>query len=480
MSIASTQKGALCALAHASISLLFLLSFGTPLVAQDENAPPTLSAAMRAELEAIRLEHRLEIEELRRDYESRMAAMESQLGSVRAQADDQALAGAIDQLGRDLERRGISNLNQVTLFDNRFNPAISLIGDFIFATSDREDSFNSLDRFSLRSAELGIYGRVDPDTEYYGVLHFDEEEIELEEAFILHRGLLAETSWLKAGRFNRDFGRFSILHDHDLPFVDKPAVLQEYVGGALRGTGVELHHWEPLGDSSLVRFSAGIANDLDGDGHPIVGPSVGEEHGHEDEELDAFGERNFDNFAFTGRMTAQFEVGGNGIIQVGTSLAWAPNARTLVEDEDDPDAGSLTTELEKLVWGVDLSWMDIDPSSGRGFRIITELFLNHQEFASADTGEQVDIDAFGGYLYGEYYFGRQWSLGASANWFERAEDVSADWFDAGLFVTFRINEFNRLRFEARYVDDELSDEDYLVGMLQWTVILGSHGHGIPW
>ena len=146
------------------------------------------------------------------------------------------------------------------------------------------------------------------------------------------------------------------------------------------------------------------------------------------------------------------------------------------EEHHDP----LTNDLEKLVWAIDASYTCYDPSTGEGVRIIGEFFLNHQEFAEPETGDESDMTAFGGYVYGEYSFNRQWSLGASVNWLERAENDDKEWFDAGAFVTYRVNEFNRLRLEARYVDDQLLDEDYFVGMLQWTVILGSHGHGIPW
>ena len=316
-----------------SIALLCLIStaFISPvLCAQDD---------LRSEMRAMREEHRREMSAMRQEYETRISSLESELGRVQTDADTKALEQAVDQATQDFERRGISNLNQVTLFDNRFNPAISLIGDLVFAVSDKDDTFETLDRFIMRSVELGIYGKVDADTEYYGVIHVDEDEVELEEAFILHRGLLSETSWLKAGRFNRDFGRLSIVHDHDLPFVDKPAVIQDYLGGSLRGTGIELHHWTPMGETSLIRFSFGIGNELDGDAHPVIGPLAGEPHAHDDDDFEVFGERQLDNFAFNARVTAQFEVGSNGIFQIGTSVAWAPNARTIIEEEEDHKHG---------------------------------------------------------------------------------------------------------------------------------------------
>ena len=56
------------------------------------------------------------------------------------------------------------------------------------------------------------------------------------------------------------------------------------------------------------RQQLGIANDIGGEAHPIVGPLADEGHDHDDDDAEVFGERDFENFAFNGRATAQFEV----------------------------------------------------------------------------------------------------------------------------------------------------------------------------
>ena len=102
---------------------------------------------------------------------------------------------------------------------------------------------------------------------------------------------------LVGGRINR------ALANPTFNPISKPGVLQEFLGGALRGTGAELHDWLTLGDSALFRWSFGVINSPDGDGHPVVGPGVFEDHHHEDE--GGFGgNRDFGDFAYTARMTA--------------------------------------------------------------------------------------------------------------------------------------------------------------------------------
>ena len=84
----------------------------------------------------------------------------------------------------------------------------------------------------------------------------------------------------------------------------------------------------------------------------------------------------------------------------------------------------------------------------------------------------------GAYGYVELIANNRWAFGVSAGLYEHAEDSSEESWDGGVFVTHRINEFNRLRVEARHFEDPGPNSYGLA--LQWTMILGSHGHGIDW
>jgi hypothetical protein len=48
------------------------------------------------------------------------------------------------------------------------------------------------------------------------------------------------------------------------------------------------------------------------------------------------------------------------------------------------------------------------------------------------------------------------------------------------FVTWTLSEFNRLRFQYGYLDDNVRDDKSARGQqffLQWTTTLGAHSHG---
>jgi hypothetical protein len=419
--------------------------------------------------------------------ESRLSEVEAELRSERSGAEERALAGEIERLAR----QGLRAEVRSSTFSNVWNPAISVLGDFVFAWSDRRDSRAELDRFILREIELGLSGRVDPFLAWYVFIHFDEEEVELEEAYGIVDSGLPDTFTLKAGRYNVDFGKLSPVHDAELPFVDKPGVLQEYLGGSLRGTGVELHHWFPLAEDHLLRWSLGLVNSPDGDVHPVLGVDRGGHHHEED--LAVPGKRGFDDFALTARVSALIEVGSATTLQVGSSLLWAPHQRGVEGPgkEDGPVVDLHAFDRHRRTIGLDLLLRERDPVTGTGWSLGGELLFHREEFGALDakrlsegpglpTEPSRSESSVGFYVYGEWLFDPRWSLGASFDWFERKEDSGLVWWDAGVFVTHTLDEFHRLRLELRYVDDEARDDRFVAAILQWTVVLGSHSHGIGW
>ena len=139
--------------------------------------------------------------------------------------------------------------------------------------------------------------------------------------------------------------------------------------------------------------------------------------------------------------------------------------------------------VECRIPGADVTFKWGNPATGEALTISTELLWSRADFAEEDDGGGPpewarNQSSIGFYAYVEWAFNRNWSIGGSGGWFEHAEDDTLESWDAGLFVTWRIDEFNRLRLEGRHFDDP--DQDYWGVMLQWTIILGSHGHGLGW
>ncbi|MAG30480.1 MAG: hypothetical protein CL908_06240 [Deltaproteobacteria bacterium] len=432
-------------------------------------------------IDALRADYEQRIEALRNDYEGRLRVLEARVGGLH---DELADATASDR-DRTLERsitavlhqdeRGLHEPGAVGAPRNALNPTISLVGDFLLVASDRDDSFERLDQFRLRTVELQVAGRIDEYVSYAAYIHLDESDVELEEAVAVWDHGMPDTFTLKGGRYNIDFGLISALHDHHLPFVDKPQVIQEYLGGSLRGTGLELHHRLRLGDHDFVRWSAGTVNMLEGDGHAVFGPSSDEEHG-DDGGPEPFGERDLDNFAFTARVMASFETSEHSTLDVGTSVAYAPEVRAFFETPAGPVEFN---DLERFVFGSDVMFEWHDPATHRALTLSGEFLLSHGDFAEDLDAPGVptlmrNVTSVGFYAYAEFALDDHWSVGASGGWYEHAEDSRLDSWDTGVFITYRITPANRLRLEFRHFDDPT--EDFWGVMLQWTVTLGAHDH----
>lgn len=343
-------------------------------------------------------------------------------------------------------------------------PKFSLVADFAFAGTDRDDNFENQNQFVLRDVEFGIAGALNDQVSYQAYVHFGEEDIELEEAFVFADHFLPADLVLKAGRFNLDFGVLSRVHDHGLPFVDKPQVLQEYLGGSLRGTGVEVHQDLVLNDETVLHWAGSVVNELDGDAHAIFGPAAGHEHG--DEGAEPFGDRDFENQAFGLRVSAKTELGERASLQFGASVAHAPEARAFFES----GMTVIAADLETTIFGADVLLEVFDDESGEGWNAGGE-FLRSDSEHSDDGVTITDVAADGFYAFVERVAGPRWSYGASGGRFEHAEDDAEDSWDAGAFVTYRINESNRVRVEARHFDDP-AEESFGV-IVQWTVAFGA-------
>lgn len=417
-------------------------------------------------------------------YESRIDALEAEVRALKsgetARAEsDRALA--VESRISDLTSNGAMGraLDQTTRFDNRWNPAIGVVGDFVLAVSDRDDSFESLNQFVSRGAELGVLGRIDPFGYFAAVFHFLPDEVEFEEGYAVVDQGLPDTFTFKAGKFYYDFGKLAPLHDHELPFVDKPAVIQDYLGGGPIGLGAEIHHWFGVGDTP-VRWSIGAVNSVEGDTIALVGPAAGG-HDHEGEEGgEPFGRRGLENMAYHARMTTVLDLGAASSLQVGVSALFAPE---IVAFTDDTAGGVLRDESKKRTLGFDLSYRWRDAARDDAFTLGLELLHNRESFVEVDdsvspvqTSVGRSVNAFGAYAYAEYEFDRKWSAGAFFDLFDRAVADGFNWTGGGVFVTWRINHFNRLRLQVQAVDDELADDRYFAAMLQWTVIIGSHSH----
>ena len=108
------------------------------------------------------------------------------------------------------------------------NPDISVIGDFVGAAGNpRNRATPSLE---MHESEVGFQEVIDPYARADFFITFGEQGVSLEEGYLTFTSLPAGLQ-IKVGKMRAAFGKVNTLHNHVLPWVDRPLVTQNLVGG---------------------------------------------------------------------------------------------------------------------------------------------------------------------------------------------------------------------------------------------------------
>jgi uncharacterized coiled-coil protein SlyX len=357
-----------------------------------------------------------------------------------------------------------------------FNPAIGLVGESILSYRSRGSKETGSDRpggfdFNQRSVELNLAGSVDPFARGYAVINASADPVTGEATAKVEEAALQTTSlpWnltLKAGRFFGEFGRLSYIHDHELPFVNRPLVLDNYIGGESKTDGVQLNFLLPI--PHYVSLTAG----------------VGDQFGDTPNNVGDF--RHFEELNFWGRGSTYFDLTPDVSLETGVSGLWTPREKDRGGELVQPD-GSTLTERRRLVLGADLV-VRYFPLRNNQFKSLTwgtELLYSDNQYLVNPTGISGaplfnrDVGSFGLYSYLAYKFHRQWTVGCLFDWMENPQN-SADKTSAySAWITWAISHWNQLRLQYTHTTHNalsgLRDDDAIY--FQWAWIIGSHAHG---
>ncbi len=178
-----------------------------------------------------------QIDELKSEYEKRIKALEAQLEELQTQmlraAPEPAVETAAQAGGRPVQS-----------IPGALNPAISIVGNFVGrADSGKVFNFdlNRIDnKMNLREAEIDMRVPIDPYADGVLITSIESEtpgsfSAAVEEGyvnikklpFLDHPPLGLK---LKVGRFRPAFGKFNILHTHDLPQTFRSLPTEEFLG----------------------------------------------------------------------------------------------------------------------------------------------------------------------------------------------------------------------------------------------------------
>jgi hypothetical protein len=273
---------------------------------------------------------------------------------------------------------------------------------------------------------------------------------------------------LKAGQFFGEFGRLSYIHDHELPFVNRPLVLDQYVGGESKSIGAQVNWLAPI--EHYVSLSAGV-----GDQFGDIPNNPG-------------GFRSLDELNYWGRLSTYFELTPDWQIETGVSGLINPSTGidqggALVQSN-----GSTLTQKDRLLgdWDFSLRYVPLQDNQFRSFTWGTEVLYSDNRYLDDPDGVPSNGDEFckevgsvGLYTYIAYKFSRQWTAGFLFDYVESDQDVNARTFAYSSYITLALSHWNQLRLQYTHTDQnaETGLKGYDAVYMQWDWIIGAHAHG---
>lgn len=427
------------------LAMVWLLSAGLCLA--EENAE-------KAELKNEIQQMRQALEDMRQAYETRIQQLERKLEALEktaarpAEAADEAealrreaetaVAAALPS-GPDTQGKPSSPASSL----NAFNPRLTVFGDFLARKDDQpvfnEDGNEIGDRIGLREIELDMRADVDPYAKGVLILAFEEEnpnefDPSVEEGYVTFETLPFNLR-AKAGRFLTSFGQINRLHRHDLPQVDYPLPVREFLGEEGDSQdGIEISYLAPRLRNNVLELDFQFLNG-------------------ENEQILAGSASNFP--AYLGHLRLFREVGPTQFVEVGASHLFGYN------DENNDQASQLS--------GLDFlyKWKPRERSEYRSFVLQGELFYLDMEQPGAD------VHSFGAYAYAQVQLGKRWYLGARGDLTEFPEAGDRDAWSVSGYVSYYTTEFLRFRLGwERLEEDQQNPLDTL--FLQLTFVFGSH------
>jgi hypothetical protein len=338
-----------------------------------------------------------------------------------------------------------------------------------------------------RSVELNIAASVDPFAKGYAVLNASADPITGEATLGVEEAAIQTTSLpdnleLKAGRFFGEFGRLAYIHDHELPFVNRPLVLDQYIGGESRTDGAQLNWLLPI--EHYVSLTAGV-----GDGFGSVPNDVN------DNSNGNF--RNFGGLSFFGRGSTSFDLTPDLSLEPGISGLLNPKTTdrggVLAQPNGTPVTlpqfpGSNLSQTERSLEGVDLtlSWKPLSSNQFQSIIWGTEVLHSGNSYDVTPTSGGAkfspfisSVDSYGMYTYLTYKWSREWSGGFLFQWVEDSWNNADRTFSYSPYITWALSHWNQLRLQYTYTEPNAVSglrPDSAV-YLQWDWIIGSHSHG---
>ncbi len=325
-----------------------------------------------------------------------------------------------------------------------FNPDIGMIGNFISATGQSRGGSPSIVPIpfaTLQESEASFQAIVDPYARADFFLALGEEGIEVEEGYVsfptLPGGLL-----VKAGKFRANFGRLNAFHNHTLPWIDRPLVMYNLLGGSpldpdtgIKDAGVSVARLIPAGNL----FLEGVAEIYRGDSGTL------------------YKSNRRGDFSTVGHLRAYADLTDQTNIEIGGSYSRGHN--------------ELGSDFITQLYGTDvtLRWRPLRRAIYHSMAARTELMWSRRDQLPSLQR------AFGGYASLDYGFTRRWFIGGRYDWADRAQSAAIQDRGQSAVLTFWPSEFSQVR--GQYRRTRYGDDGRVANELMFQVLftIGAHG-----
>jgi len=324
------------------------------------------------------------------------------------------------------------------------NPDVSVIGDFIgSAGGNAATAFAPQQPFpamQMHESEIGLQAIIDPYARGDFFMSFGEEGVELEEGYItltaLPKGFV-----MKVGKMRSAFGKVNGMHNHVLPWVDRPLVVTNLGGGedGIDDAGLSVEHILPAPKGIFLDLTGQVFRGDSGDSNSPL-----------------FHSWQHSDVSTVEHLRAYKDITESTNLDFGLSYARGHN---------DVGADFLTQ-----LYGIDATvrWKPLRRSIYHSFVGRTELIWSQRQ--------QLPFEqrAFGFYVSGDYQFHRRWFLGGRYDQSERPQLANLTDRGGSLVLTYWPSEFSQIRGQYRFTDygDNVKANELLMQVL---FSLGAHG-----
>jgi hypothetical protein len=329
------------------------------------------------------------------------------------------------------------------------NPDISVIGDFIGGAG--HNPLNPTPPFQMHESEIGLQAIVDPYARADFFISFAETGVELEEGYITFTALPAGFV-AKGGKMRAAFGKVNTLHNHVLPWVDRPLVTQNLVGGedGIDDAGLSFEHIIPAPRNWFLDFT----------GQTFRGDSG-----------DIYTSSNKSDVSVVGHLRGYRDLTDNANLDLGVSYSRGHNL--------------FGSDFITNLYGIDATyhWKPLQRSIYKSFIARSEFIWRQQDQPSLAACQTISCPlnfapgyqrAFGFYASGDYQFARRWFAGVRADRSDRAFNAHLNDKGGSLVLTYWPSEFAQIRGQyrfTRYADQFDAHEAFI----QLQFALGAHG-----